>query len=289
MPDTHKYNEPISDLSRWITATPTDTAQSLPFYLTEAGHFYANPDYCINRASHDSFLFLYTRSGCGQIRSNGAQFLLPERQAALIDCHRPHSYDSGKNEWEFLWLHIGGAAIERFFQILFPDGPSSIPIADTASLICQINEIMEIAKKNDIVHSVELSVLLHGLLHLLLKNSMQQEHVKCNGRYASLIDNAITQIESNYGSQLSIDDLLADIPLSKYHFIRLFKRMTGTTPYQYLMNQRIHAAKIFLGTSDQSVGEIALKCGFSDTSNFIAQFKKHTGLKPLSYRQYFNS
>ena len=289
MPDARKYNEPISDLSKWITATPTDTALSLPFYLTEAGHFYADPDYCIDRAAHDSFLFLYTRSGCGQINSNGVQFLLPKRHAALIDCHFPHSYDSGKNEWEFLWLHIGGAAIEGFFQILFPGDPSAIPIVDTALLINQTNEIMEYAKKNDIVHSVELSVLLHGLLNFLLKNSIQQEHIKNNGRYAALIDCAIAQIENNYGGQLSIDDLLADIPLSKYHFIRLFKRMTGTTPYQYLINQRIHAAKFLLGTSDQSVGEIALKCGFSDTSNFIAQFKKHTGQKPLSYRQYFNS
>ena len=83
--------------------------------------------------------------------------------------------------------------------------------------------------------------------------------------------------------------MIADIPLSKYHFIRVFKRIMGTTPYNYLTNYRINNAKILLKTTDLSVYEIAERCGFSDTSNFIVQFKKHTGQKPLEYRRYFLS
>lgn len=282
-----KYKEPILDTSIWITATPTAAALSLPFSLTEAGHFFADPHYGVNRQEHDSFLFLYTISGCGMINSGDSQFRLPQRHAALIDCHRPHSYHSQETAWEFIWLHIRGTAPENFYHILFPDEPASIPITDTDSMARKTTDILIQAKEHDILHSAELSGQLHELFNLLLKCSVQKEQGKHNGRYSGYLYDAAKMIQNQYDKQLTIDDMVQNIPISKYHFIRLFKRLMGTSPYHYLTDQRINAAKTYLTTTDLSVNEIALKCGFTDTSNFIVQFKKHTGQKPLSYRQYF--
>lgn len=82
-------------------------------------------------------------------------------------------------------------------------------------------------------------------------------------------------------------DMIQDIHISKYHFIRIFSRVMGATPYSYLMNYRINMSKKFLHATDMPVSEIAEKCGFLDTSNFITQFKKHTGQRPLQYRKDF--
>lgn len=53
------------------------------------------------------------------------------------------------------------------------------------------------------------------------------------------------------------------------------------------MNYRINRSKILLRSTNKSIAEIAEACGFSDTSNFISQFKKHTGIRPTHYRKDF--
>lgn len=95
-------------------------------------------------------------------------------------------------------------------------------------------------------------------------------------------------IHIRYSEPILIDDMMKDIPLSKYYFIRIFKRIMGVTPYNYLIHYRINISKILLRSTDMSVGEIAEKCGFLDTSNFITQFKKYTGQRPLQYKNYFS-
>ena len=59
----------------------------------------------------------------------------------------------------------------------------------------------------------------------------------------------------------------------------------GTTPYQYLLCYRLAQSKELLGTTQQSVGEIALYVGFASESNFSAQFAKRAGQTPGEYRK----
>ena len=82
--------------------------------------------------------------------------------------------------------------------------------------------------------------------------------------------------------------MIQDIHISKYHFIRIFKRIIGITPYNYLTNYRINISKTLLISTDKTISEISEECGFSDTSNFISQFKKHTGQRPFEYRKDFS-
>lgn len=81
-------------------------------------------------------------------------------------------------------------------------------------------------------------------------------------------------IQNNYSDSISIDDMIQNIHISKYHFIRLFRRIMGTTPYNYLTNYRINKSKLLLRTTNKSIAEISEECGFLDTSNFISQFKR---------------
>lgn len=73
--------------------------------------------------------------------------------------------------------------------------------------------------------------------------------------------------------------------ISKYHFIRVFKRQMGVTPYEYLTEYRINMAKILLRTTYKSVFEIAFDVGYNSKSNFIAKFHSMTGVTPSQYRK----
>lgn len=282
-----KYDENISDKSIWLTATPAQPTLALPFYSTEAGHFYAEPDYEVHRVQHDSWLLMYTQNGCGTVTSDGVSVELPIGSAVVIDCHKSHSYAACRDGWEFLWLHIKGCGIKTLFDMLYPNGIFAVGISKPEELAAKTQALIYRICENDIRVTVVLSAELHEIFNTLLEDSLTNEQEKSYRRYSEYVDGAASMLRQRHSEAVTIDEIIKDIPLSKYHFIRVFKRMMGITPYQYLTNYRINSAKILLRTTDLSVSEIADRCGFSDTSNFIAQFKKRTTQKPLCYRQYF--
>jgi AraC-like DNA-binding protein len=70
------------------------------------------------------------------------------------------------------------------------------------------------------------------------------------------------------------------------YLARLFRRFLGCSPYEYLTNYRINRARELLVSNPRlEVQQIARQTGFSDTSHFIAMFKKATGVTPLEFRR----
>lgn len=63
----------------------------------------------------------------------------------------------------------------------------------------------------------------------------------------------------------------------------MFKRETGYTLREYLLNTRINAARFYLRTTHLSLKEIAYRCGYGSDSTFCTTFKRITGMTPLEY------
>lgn len=91
-------------------------------------------------------------------------------------------------------------------------------------------------------------------------------------------------IDAHLGDDITLADLAALVDISQFHFGRLFKQSLGQSPYQYLMLQRVERAKTLLKKSDQSIGAIALECGFNSHSQFGRKFRQITGMTPKVYR-----
>lgn len=75
---------------------------------------------------------------------------------------------------------------------------------------------------------------------------------------------------------------LAD--LSRYHFIRVFKNATGTSPRQYVINARLRAAAAKLRQSRAPITAIAFEVGFNDISHFNHTFRRQFGVSPRGWR-----
>jgi len=282
-----KYNEKIANHSIWHTVTPTPAAAALPFTIMEIGHFYAENEYLVKRDYHESFLMLYTINGSGVVQTGDTSLILSTNQVVLIDCHIPQQYHSNDTSWEFLWMHINGASLKAIFDMIYPNGARPIQIKNTYDIPSDFEELLEYCLGNDIANSMKISSRLHALFHLLYTSTLERENTPIKKEQQTAINHVIHYIEQHYADAITIDDMMKEIHISKYHFIRLFNRVIGATPYHYLTTHRINAAKKLLYTTDKTVSEIAEACGFSDTSNFITQFKKHTGQKPLQYRNSF--
>lgn len=71
--------------------------------------------------------------------------------------------------------------------------------------------------------------------------------------------------------------------LSVFHFFRSFRQAFGVSPYQYMMQLRLHHALSLLKNTDRSITDIAIQCGFPDVFTFSKAFKKHLRVAPTQY------
>ena len=77
----------------------------------------------------------------------------------------------------------------------------------------------------------------------------------------------------------------AAVGLSAFHFLRVFRRATGTTPHRYLVGARLRRAAALLSDTSRPVTDIAYDAGFGDLSNFVRTFHREVGCSPGAYRR----
>lgn len=284
-----KFNEEVSDKSEWISVTPTEAALNMPFYMTEIGCFYANINYAVKREYHDSYLILYTIDGEGSISADNSEFKIGKGCMAVIDCHKPHSYKSVSECWNFMWLHFSGKNMMNLFNLLYNDNITAISVAEIMDTESMMKDIMLLAREQTVKNASNVSMKIHCIYTMLLNASIETGKINQRIKSDGYVEYVTDYVKHHFSEQLGIDDMLSEIPVSKYHFIRIFKRIMGVTPYNYLLLYRINRAKELLRNTDKSISEISEMCGYYDVSNFINQFKKHTNQKPLKYRQTFSA
>jgi len=91
---------------------------------------------------------------------------------------------------------------------------------------------------------------------------------------------ALEYIKKNLGKKLSVDEVAEHVGLSKYYFLRIFKRVTGYTMTRYVNMIRCEYAKELLESGKHSIKEVALLCGFENYSYFTNVFKAYSGVLP---------
>ncbi len=99
-------------------------------------------------------------------------------------------------------------------------------------------------------------------------------------RSDSAICTAISYIRVHYKEPIDLDFLSAQVNLSKYHFIRQFKRATGQTVIAYLNHVRVEQAERLLREGGASVASVAEACGFVSHSYFSKVFLRLRGVLP---------
>lgn len=123
------------------------------------------------------------------------------------------------------------------------------------------------------------SVLLRLAVFLKKYTKLLQEQPK------GFIATTVSYINTHIQDDISIEILSKNAHLSKYHFCRRFKSMTGQTVMEYILKTRLTRALDLIRDTDLPIGEISDACGFSSISYFCRVFKEWSGTSPLKYRK----
>ena len=269
----------ISPDSDYYIYSPSLLAKKLYLYPLSTGHFLYDPNYFLERSQFDSFLLMYIVKGSCNISLDSHQFTAKSGEFVLLDCYLPHSYGSPET-WEAFWLHFDGKLARSFFEEITSRNGHAFTPSNTSSAFFYLEKIYNLFGSSLTLSESNISASITELLNCLLQPSEKPTDLY----HSTLITDTIAHINQHFHTPLSIKDLAQKANLSLYHFIRVFTKETGVTPYQYLMNTRIAAAKFLLKTSDIPVKDIAFRTGFHSESSFCTCFKKIEHLTPSTYR-----
>ena len=95
----------------------------------------------------------------------------------------------------------------------------------------------------------------------------------------------INYISQNYGEKIQMQTLAEQFHLSYDYFQHRFKKMTGLSPQQFLIEKRLSAAAELLTEGRLNCTEIAQRCGFSNSAQLSMLFRRRFGVAPLVYRR----
>jgi AraC-like DNA-binding protein/quercetin dioxygenase-like cupin family protein len=98
------------------------------------------------------------------------------------------------------------------------------------------------------------------------------------------VGRAIAHMESHFGDDLKPSELAKIVGMSERNFYRFFCDATNETPHAYLQKVRLARGATMLQTSDKTVTEVAMECGFSDGSYFARQFRLAYGISPRQFQ-----
>jgi AraC family transcriptional regulator len=129
----------------------------------------------------------------------------------------------------------------------------------------------------------ELSIRLAGAALAILANSSATA-ADPSRRDEKRVTAAVRWIEKEAQAPQSLVELAGAADMSPYHFIRVFARVTGLTPYQYVLHTRLHRAAVRLREADEPILSIALDAGFNDLSTFNRRFRSAMGCTPGAFR-----
>jgi AraC family transcriptional regulator len=91
-------------------------------------------------------------------------------------------------------------------------------------------------------------------------------------------------VDANLAREIRLHDLAAIACVSTDHFVRAFRAASGTTPYHYVLEQRMKKACFALKNTSTPISRVAVECGFNTLSHLSSTFRARLGVSPSRYR-----
>lgn len=227
----------------------------------------------------------------GEHDDKDAAWLHPHQFSVLPPDTEVHWHIDGKPDTLLLYVHR--KVFDEVSATIFDTDPDTVSLmprlayADPLLASLCLEFVQAIHQPSRVYDAKYMELVTTQFASCLIKNhSNLTLQALSSGAHPSgeKIERAKAFMKQNLGLDISLDDISSAAGMSTFHFIREFKSLNQTTPYQYLLKLRVDNARRLLRQQRYSLAEIALECGFSTQSHFNHVFKKMTGLTPKAYR-----
>ncbi|MFI3257563.1 MAG: AraC family transcriptional regulator [Spirochaetales bacterium] len=227
-----------------------------------------------------NYILHFVLSGKGIFRIGKKIFHVEKNHGFLICPNDITYYEADIAEpWEYVWLGFDGFEAERILKNygLNRENPICVP-QDELKMAAYLSQSLDCFKNPQNTY-VELTGWFY-LFFSCLKGFTQELPVNKTN-----VQNAIEYMRANYMNDINIDEISSSLGIDRTYLYKICKAYTNMSPKEFLTKQRIAAAKDMLLHSNNNITEIALSCGFHDSSSFSRIFHKYEHISPSDYRK----
>lgn len=260
------------------------------------------PDYypSIGLHCHTEFeLFIFAEGQC-RFQMGESFFTAKAGDIVLVQpnvLHGAEPINSEKVAYDIVLFHpqlmTGGIEDRAYQEIWLPliNGDLNVdaPINTEHPYYTQILHVAEhtvtCVRNPNIQNELLLRSSLMKLFFLLLDSGSIRSKSELLSQNDSVLVPVTDYIKANYAEALTVETLADIVHLSKSYFMGLFRKIYGMSAIAYVHHVRIEAVCELLKHTDESITEIAIRCGYPSVANFNRHFKKEVGMTPGEYRK----
>lgn len=260
--------------------------------IIEAKHRISNS--CFNSHFHNAYELIYVTAGSISITVEKKTYIASKHSLILISNLKNHSATLLEAPFERYYSTISVPAADKMISsptlisILKNQTANFAHVIDASAvhedIMDYFNTVISESEEDTPFKNAMCACSLAKLL-ISLYRTYPESFPAVENNVSSIIYTIQKYIDENYEKPLLIEDIAKEHYIDLYHLSHSFKKLTGYSPKQYLTHTRLAHAKELLYHSQDPVGVISFKCGFSDTSNFIRLFKSEVGITPNQYRK----
>lgn len=229
------------------------------------GYENCQPSHHFGPALRTHWLLHYVVSGKGYFKIEGREYTVTAGNIFVIPPFVETYYEADTNDpWSYIW--IGFTKADKI-NIEFDD----------VMYIPNVHRVFEDMKKCSGLSTGRTEFLCSKIWQLisLIYDKQNDE--------ADYINKAVSMINSEYMSNISVQSIADRIGLERTYFSDLFKKKIGISPKQFLLKTRMEQAAVFIRDYGYSVSVTALSVGYSDVYTFSKMFKQYFGISPSKY------
>lgn len=253
-----------------------------PFTFDSAGNHWKQ-ERVFRPKGYPLYHYLLTEKGRGRIEIQGKSYILNEGEGVLIAPFISHSYSGETEEWITSFATITGTIESSIAKMLKNRALIFTEKEQAAGISRLISDAIE-KYENTPTDARALSFDCYALL-MNFVDGICTADLMSDPLYERYIAPVMKEIETNFSSRLTVQELSSLVYVTPQYLSRLFRRFLGRSAHEYLTTFRINKAKELLLTGHRAeVQTIAQQVGFEDPSHFIAMFKKRTGVTPTEFR-----
>lgn len=272
--------------------------------LAQLNRFFVSPDFSVyyrrakqllwqNQAT-SGYSLLATLSGQVEYNVDGKPASLKSSELVVLEPNT--SVTTKGRQVELLFLTFSASLVIQHAAAMRLIPPKSIVtftrehIRGDRKLDTLLAEfVSELAGEKPGKEIVMRALVEQGLVHILRNYSTPRLSEELELSRVGLVDRRIRRsvelMHTQLDQDLTLKALAAASYLSPFHFARLFKKLTGSSPHNYLAGIRATRAQLLLAETDLSVTEIGARVGYLSGSHFTKAFRIATGATPREFRK----
>lgn len=245
---------------------------------------------------HTEFELLVATKGSLSVQIEETLYCVKEGEGLFINSGLIHSISSSDNsehgfiaivfDFHFLCTEHD-VTFKKYIQPMI-NGTLKVPVTLPPHACKLVHTIKNAYENNSFGFELYAKQALLEIFHLFLEDS-ETTSLPVQSTKSLLMKNILNYVEQHYADSISLLDMAEHAHISKEYLCRIFNAMSDTTPVEYLNRYRIRQSTTLLVHTDRSISDIALSCGFSNSSYFNKLFLRYMSCTPSEYRKNYAS